>query len=369
MVGYSGDCCECTRRALALPCDCCALRAGFNSITTAANGFVRSPAVPITERCSLLAETSPRPPPGEGALSSVRLRERPGRDPRALEPGGAASHVSRARMAFLAGPRLLDWASCPPHLQFNKFVLTGYRPEASGGECVRSLFYLHNELGNIYTHGIPLLGFIFLLPLSMPWSQITVSWLGVVHYLACITPQLGSVLYHLFMNHKGGAPVYHTLLTVDMCGVCMVNTLGALPIIYVTLLCYPSTRSAALLMYTCLSSYAIYCAITASSNVTRLRSFAWQAFFRFLFFYLRWVGLGTGHPSSLQRYLVMDSLALLGGMINISRIPERWKPGKFDYWFNSHQIMHVLAVLSITYLHWGVVSDLLWVTTHVCPGD
>lgn len=58
-------------------------------------------------------------------------------------------------MAFLAGPRLLDWASSPPHLQFNKFVLTGYRPASSGSGCLRSLFYMHNELGNIYTHGEP----------------------------------------------------------------------------------------------------------------------------------------------------------------------------------------------------------------------
>uniref|UniRef100_A0ACB8EUY0 Progestin and adipoQ receptor member 4 n=1 Tax=Sphaerodactylus townsendi TaxID=933632 RepID=A0ACB8EUY0_9SAUR len=56
-------------------------------------------------------------------------------------------------MAFLGGPRLLDWASSPPHLQFNRFVLTGYRPVSSGSGCLRSLFYLHNELGNIYTHG------------------------------------------------------------------------------------------------------------------------------------------------------------------------------------------------------------------------
>lgn len=59
----------------------------------------------------------------------------------------------REAMAFLTGPRLLDWASSPPHLQFNKFVLTGYRPASSGSGCLRSLFYLHNELGNIYTHG------------------------------------------------------------------------------------------------------------------------------------------------------------------------------------------------------------------------
>ena len=74
--------------------------------------------------------------------------------------------------------------------------------------------------------GIPLLCFLVLLPLNIPWSQINVTWLGVVHFLACLSPQLGSVVYHLFMNHEGGEPVYHTLLTLDMCGICMINTLG-----------------------------------------------------------------------------------------------------------------------------------------------
>ncbi|KAJ7313870.1 hypothetical protein JRQ81_005636 [Phrynocephalus forsythii] len=272
-------------------------------------------------------------------------------------------------MAFLGGPRLLDWASSPPHLQFNRFVLTGYRPISTGSGCLRSLFYLHNELGNIYTHGIPLLGCLFVLPLTIPWTHITESWLGIVHYLACVCPQLGSVLYHLFMNHEGGPAIYHTLLTLDMCGVCMVNTLGALPIIYCTLACSPILRTISLLAYTGLSSYGIFCAVTARSSVRRLRSFAWQAMFRFFFFYLRWVGLGTGHPLSLRSYLIMDGLAFLGGVINISRVPERWKPGRFDYWFNSHQIMHVLVVVSILYLHWGVVDDLQWIANNVCSMD
>ncbi|XP_077129762.1 progestin and adipoQ receptor family member 4 isoform X2 [Ranitomeya variabilis] len=214
--------------------------------------------------------------------------------------------------------------------------------------------------------GIPLLGFLFLLPLQIPWRQLSVPWLGVVHYLACVSPQMGSVLYHLFMNHHGGAPVYHKLLTLDMCGICLVNTLGALPIIYCTLLCHPYTRSLALLAYTGLSSYVIFCAVSAHSNISRLCSFAWQAAFRFFFFYLRWTGLGSGHPSSLRCYLLMDSLALLGGIINVSRLPERLQPGKFDYWCNSHQIMHVLVVISILYLHWGVSSDLTWISSYPC---
>ncbi|XP_034395022.1 progestin and adipoQ receptor family member 4a isoform X2 [Cyclopterus lumpus] len=236
-------------------------------------------------------------------------------------------------------------------------------------ECIRSLFYLHNELGNIYTHGIPLVCFLVLLPLNIPWSQISVTWLGVVHFLACLSPQLGSVLYHLFMNHEGGEPVYHTLLKLDVCGICMINTLGALPIVYSTLLCYPFIRTVALSVYILLSSHAIYCAVTARSSVRRLRSFAWQAVFRFSFFLLRWVGVGGGSPTSLRHFLTMDALAVLGGIINIMRIPERFSPGLFDYWCNSHQIMHVLVVGSILYLHWGVLDDLLWINSYNCPSD
>ncbi|KAL2766577.1 progestin and adipoQ receptor family member 4 isoform 2 [Daubentonia madagascariensis] len=234
-------------------------------------------------------------------------------------------------MAFLAGPRLLDWASSPPHLQFNKFVLTGYRPASSGSGCLRSLFYLHNELGNIYTHG--------------------------------------SVLYHLFMCHQGGSPVYARLLALDMCGVCLVNTLGALPIIHCTLACRPWLRPAALVGYTVLSGVAGWRALTAPSTSARLRAFSWQAAARLLVFGARGMGLGSGAPGSLPCYLRMDALALLGGLVNVARLPERWGPGRFDYWGNSHQIMHLLSVGSILQLHAGVVPDLLWAAHHACPVD
>lgn len=39
---------------------------------------------------------------------------------------------------------------------------------------------------------------------------------------------MGSVVYHVFMNHMGGEHVYDTLLSIDMFGVCLVNTLGRL---------------------------------------------------------------------------------------------------------------------------------------------
>uniref|UniRef100_A0A3Q3MFJ1 Progestin and adipoQ receptor family member IVb n=1 Tax=Mastacembelus armatus TaxID=205130 RepID=A0A3Q3MFJ1_9TELE len=199
-------------------------------------------------------------------------------------------------MVLYKGPRLLDFAKTPPHLQFNKYVLTGYRPVSTAQECLRSLFYMHNELGNIYTH-------------------------------------------------------------------------GALPIIHITLLCYPTMQQAVLLAYIFLSAYGIYCATTARTNIKRLRAFVWQALFRFSLFLFRVYGSGVGSPNSLRLFFIMDSLAVLGGLVNIIQIPERFIPGLFDNWGNSHQIMHVMVICSIIYLHWGTLEDLAWIKTYQCPTE
>lgn len=76
--------------------------------------------------------------------------------------------------------------------------------------------------------GIPFFLFLVLLPFSIPWKEVDSIWICVVHYLACLCPTMGSVVYHLFMNHVGGEHVYDTLLSLDMVGVCLVNTLGRL---------------------------------------------------------------------------------------------------------------------------------------------
>lgn len=54
------------------------------------------------------------------------------------------------------GPKnkpLQNWNEMPRHLQFNPYVLTGYRPLQSLHGCISSLFYMHNETINILTHG------------------------------------------------------------------------------------------------------------------------------------------------------------------------------------------------------------------------
>ena len=49
--------------------------------------------------------------------------------------------------------KLQTIAQIPPHLAFNKYIISGYRVNYSFQECLKSLLQLHNETINIYTHG------------------------------------------------------------------------------------------------------------------------------------------------------------------------------------------------------------------------
>ena len=73
-----------------------------------------------------------------------------------MEKNGCLNHASSNH--FIARktakvPPLFRLESCPPWLQFNKYILAGYRCHLSTSQCMDSLFYIHNETFNIYSHG------------------------------------------------------------------------------------------------------------------------------------------------------------------------------------------------------------------------
>ena len=63
-----------------------------------------------------------------------------------------------------------------------------------------------------------------------PWEEIEgntfLNVLGWSHVIASISPWLGSVTYHLFMNHRKGARLYHLLLQLDMFGIWVTECFG-----------------------------------------------------------------------------------------------------------------------------------------------
>lgn len=60
---------------------------------------------------------------------------------------------------------------------------------------------------------------------------------------------------------------------------------------------------------------------------------------------------------------------MAGALINLLRVPEKWlflrggppptcrKASFFDYWLNSHQLMHILVVLAMIFKYLGTSAD------------
>ena len=53
-------------------------------------------------------------------------------------------------------------------------------------------------------------------------------------------------------------------------------------------------------------------------------------------------------------YLAAETMTVVGGVLNVSRWPERWCPGRCDTWINSHQLMHVLTGIAVVVVVFAV---------------
>ncbi|XP_069980695.1 progestin and adipoQ receptor family member 4 isoform X3 [Penaeus vannamei] len=212
---------------------------------------------------------------------------------------------------------LLNRKDIPKHLQFNPYIETGYRPLLSAWGCIMSLFYFHNETINIITHGVPMLYILLRWKTLLPWSEITVPLLPWTHLVSTVSPWVGSTIYHLFMNHRAGETCYKSLLHLDMFGIWITQSFGALTTVYASVFCLSEQWIWKVLVVYCLVS--LWC-------------------------------------------LYKDLLAVLGGFVGALRVPEKWIPGRLDLLANSHHIMHVVVVYAVYHLHQGAVLDMVWLS-------
>lgn len=82
------------------------------------------------------------------------------------------------------------------------------------------------------------------------------SW---CHIVGAVAPWCGSFLYHLFMNVNRGETVYYTLLKLDMLGIWISQSFGALPMVTATVHClnWP-LKWLLIVMYSLMSIWGLY---------------------------------------------------------------------------------------------------------------
>lgn len=126
---------------------------------------------------------------------------------------------------------LLSYNDVPDWYSDNPYILTGYRPISNSSQnCLSSLFYLHNESINIYSHLIPAILFLLAEWTLYQYVQIWYPHTPVqdqiifAFFLLTATICLGmSAAFHTFMNHS--KDVCNLWLQLDFIGI-VILTLG-----------------------------------------------------------------------------------------------------------------------------------------------
>ena len=239
------------------------------------------------------------------------------------------------------------------------YIINGYRQtDISVWQCIKYVFVIHNDCGNFWTHFTSFLLWIILLfyiscrlNLSDPfWYPLLTLWLGQVIML------LSSSVAHLFGCKS---KLYRNVcFMIDYHGVSSYMTGSSIA-------CYFYERSleesifdykwtfiwtnvivnlSATLMC-CLSRFYL----RRYRFIIRIGSYIIPfivSFFPLHFKVLLYMINGNQTvPVNLSNYLLMYCLTLTTVFFFVSKIPERFSPGKFDYLFHSHQLFHVTGVV------------------------
>jgi adiponectin receptor len=223
---------------------------------------------------------------------------------------------------------------------------------------LRSLFMVHNETGNVWTH---LLGFLLVVAIAhhigttvvVSTAPLTDRLLFTGYVFTALWCLGASSVYHLLHPHSPG--VHRTTLFCDFFGISLLVTGSFIPAIYFTFACFP---------FWC-SFYLTVSGVLCGATLV----LPWFSFFHT--WHLRRIGVyfftvASGIVPAVHAMLLlplnpvtwpvytgvawMMLFYAVGVVFYAARIPERWYPGHFDLWFNSHQIWHGF-VLAATVVH------------------
>ena len=174
-----------------------------------------------------------------------------------------------------------------------------------------------------------------------------------------------SAVYHWWVGYCRST--HNVLGRVDFAGISFMIWGSSVPLLYYVF--YEDT----FWKYTYLLGSTIICIVTLfftafpANIVLRVRLMAYYTAGAFVIAPLvhsiyRW-GLYSDH---VRKYIndgylgLVGFLYIFGTFFYISRIPERYFPGKFDLVFASHQIWHLTVFLAAYVHYYGAVELYLW---------
>ncbi|KIK55838.1 hypothetical protein GYMLUDRAFT_175044 [Collybiopsis luxurians FD-317 M1] len=295
-------------------------------------------------------------------MSESRLRNRLSESQKTYAVAEFEVHT-RGLTTTISWNELQDWQ------KDNKYILSGYRRlQYSWRGCLKSIFaYLHNETVNVHSH---LWGGVFFLYLlgTVRTNELTVyetSWLDstlfALFFFCAMFCHLSSALFHTSISHSQA--VCARCHAYDYAGIIVLNLGSHYPLLYYGFFCEPSYQKLYILIITALNLTAAFVVLDpeyAKPTHIHIRTAIFIALGCFSTIAIAHLSLIHGLTVTLKDigfrwFILSGSIYILGALLYANRIPERFSPGTFDYFFASHQIFHGCVVLA-AYLHYVFIS-------------
>ncbi len=239
----------------------------------------------------------------------------------------------------------------------NEFILSYYRkPAPSVIAAVKSMFYLHNEWFNIWSHVFGLMIILFLGKVALDELQANQfygeknAWLAfLASSLVCMS---SSICYHLFRQHS--SQVFHITIVVDYIGIAFLILGSFTSIMYYSFFCEPYYIKLYIGIMTALCTITGCIVTHPYFNVDELRPLRFGVFFTVCAFtlvpythlyynYLYHQGVWL----DLHSYVWAENIVYtIGGLFFATRFPEKYTTlqGKYDLFFASHNIWHICVL-------------------------
>ena len=267
---------------------------------------------------------------------------------------------------------VVSFDTLPSWLRHNKYLIHGHRPPMpSFSKCFGTMFRLHTETWNIWTHLVGVVIFcvlalcVYVFRMSkigeLPWEEQLIT---SVFFLGAITCLCLSFLFHTFSNHSEN--VARLFCRLDYCGITANITCSCIPCYYFSFYCATFSRYLHIVVLIVLCAFClVFCLLkrfaTQEFRIVRTIMFISFGFYSFIPGLQIVIQYGFSYANTayaLSGLIQMASVYVSGAGLYAARIPERFFPGKFDIWASSHQLFHICGVIA-TCIHYDVINNMV----------
>jgi adiponectin receptor len=253
------------------------------------------------------------------------------------------------------------------YLNDNKFITSGHRkPGMNLLNCISSMFCIHNETVNIWTHGIASFYFTLVLIRELKIQKKTGnSRLPVIIPLIASINTFGiSSIAHMFTHNC--ASTSNILFCLDKTAI---STLLSSAVISAGLIHFKNKPSHRNIFVTSTVASGLSSIIAINRNLSKQMNtciFVTQCVQGMLPLLLEYKA-AHGNTNSMKQfhklilcYLLTYGFGLLGAITYSTNIPERFIPCKFDIFGSGHQLMHIFSSIATFYVYTGLKTWMHW---------